>query len=206
MRSGPPPGNDLFKRVNVREGEGCTVDPHCSLENVTLGDHVTIGEGVQLKNVVIGERSRLARRITLYSADPDAPVRIGRECWLGYGIFGEATGGEIRIGDYSAIGQYATLITSSAPGGPGAFSAVLREFFPVRLGPILIGRHCWVGAQSVVLPNAVLTEGVVIGANSTVPAGDWPAWCVFWGNPIRLVRRLDAAAVEAALRKHEGAE
>jgi len=186
----------LYRHDNVHFGAECKISAFSSLENVTLGSHVTIADEVQLKNVVIGDNVKISRRVTFYSDNGGRPLRVGNSCWIGYGVFGEATGGVLDIGDFVAVSHSTTILTSSGPGGPGAFSPIMREFYPVTLGPIRIRPHCWIGAHSVLMPGADLDEGVVIGANSMVPSGKYPAWSVFMGSPIRPVKKLDSAEVE----------
>ena len=188
--------------VNVRMGVGCDISPAASLENVVLGDRVTIRDGAQLKNVVVGSDTRVARDVTLYSSDPERPVRVGSHCWLAFGVFGEATGGEIRIEDYAVLAHRCTLLTSS---GPGEQSPLMDALYPVDLGEIRIGPHSWIGAHCVFLPHARLGEGVVIGSCSLVRAGEYEDWTVYGGSPARRLKVLDRERVEALRREQAGA-
>jgi virginiamycin A acetyltransferase len=185
----------LYKRNNVKVGENCDVNPFCSLENVVLGDNVRIADGVQLKNVVVESGAKISRRVTLYSIAVDRPVLVGRSVWLAYGVFGEATGAELRIGDYAVIAHNTTMLTSS---GTGPQSPVLDQFYPVQLGATTIGPSCWIGAQCTVLPGVELGEGTIIGANSMVSTGRYDSWTVYGGTPARRLKVLNPEAVEAA--------
>jgi acetyltransferase-like isoleucine patch superfamily enzyme len=187
-----------YKRANVEAAEGCEISPYCSLENVVLARGVVIRDGAQLKNVVAGEGTRFSRNVSIYSPGEDRPVRIGRQCWFSHGVLGEATGGEIEIGDYAVVAHFTILLTSS---GPGAQSPVMDALYPVRTGDIRIGPHCWLGAHSVVLPGARFEEGVVLGANSTAALERFEAWSVYGGNPARQRRRMNRQRVEAAIRQ-----
>ena len=187
--------SQLFKRIDVTTGRDCQISPFSSLENVVLGDRVMIGDGVQLKNVVVGSGTKLGRNVTLYSSVPDRPVRIGRTCWLSFGVFGEATGGEIALDDYVVIAHATTILTSS---GPGNQSPIMSALYPTELGPVLVGAHSWVGAQCVLLPGAALGEGVVVGSNALVPRGSYEAWSLYGGTPARLIKKLPASALAPA--------
>jgi acetyltransferase-like isoleucine patch superfamily enzyme len=185
------------KRINVEAGEGCEISPYCSLENVVLGRGVAVRDGVQLKNVVAGDGTRFSRNVTFYSLDPARPVCVGRECRFGHGVLGEATGGEIGIGDHVAIGHYSVLLTSSGPA-PGP---VMTLLYADTTGPIRVGAHGWLGAHSVVLPGVRFEEGVVLGANSLAAEERYEAWSLYGGSPARLLRRLDRQRVEEAIRQ-----
>jgi len=186
-----------YKRVNVAAPEGCEISPYCSLENVVLARGVVVRDGAQLKNVIAGAGTRFSRNVSVYSPDEMRPVRIGRQCWLAHGLLAEATGGEIEIGDYTAIGHYSVLLTSSGP----AQSPVLDALFPVRVGDVRIGAHCWLGVHSVVLPGVEFAEGVVLGAHSMAALERFEPWSIYGGSPARLRRHMNRERVEAALRQ-----
>lgn len=182
-------------RANVETGPGCDVSSSADLENVVLHAGVTIRDGVQLKNVEVGPHTRLSREVTLYSPDPERPVRVGAYCWLSFQVFAEGTGAEVFIGDHSVIAHRSTLLTGS---GPGAACPILHRLYPEILEPIRIDGHCWIGAHTVVLPGVRLPEGVVVGANSTLREGEYQSWCLYGGSPARLLRELDREAVRRA--------
>lgn len=56
-------------------------------------------------------------------------------------------------------------------------------------GDVTIGNMCGVGANSVIMPNNNIPEGVTIGALSFVPAGfTFKPWSVYAGIPIKLIK------------------
>jgi|GEM_PF-3195592 len=187
--------NNLYKKINVKQGIGCEISEFCSLENVSLGDHVRLGDGVQLKNVVIGDGSKLGVNVRLYSPDALRPVKIGRECHLAYGVFGEATGGEIIIDDYAVVAHRTIFLTSS---GPGKGNPVMAALYPEQQGSIHAGKYCWLGTQCTVLPGSLLAEGVVLGAHSLATGGDYEAWTVYGGVPAKVLKKLDPIKVAQA--------
>lgn len=191
-----------MSRVNVQMGQNCQVADDASLEDVILGDRVVVRGGAQLRNVVVGSDTRIAREVTLYSPDAARPVRVGAHCWLSHGVFGEGTGGAIEIGDYTVLAHRCTLLTSS---GPGAQSPIIDAFYPVELGDVTIGAHCWLGVNTVILPRAHLLEGCVVGANSLVRGGELPGWSVYGGNPVRRLKELDPDALAEARKRLEEA-
>lgn len=187
--------NNLYKKVNVKQGVGCEISEFCSLENVSLGDNVRLGDGVQLKNVAIGDGSKLGVNVRFYSPDARQPVKIGRECWFSYGVFGEATGGEIIIEDYAVVAHRTIFLTSS---GPGKGNPVMSVLYPELQGSIHVGKYCWLGTQCTVLPGSLLAEGVVLGAHSLAAGGDYGAWTVYGGVPAKVLKEIDPDKVAQA--------
>jgi serine acetyltransferase len=62
----------------------------------------------------------------------------------------------------------------------------------VPCGPVRIGRHCWLGANVVILPGVELGDHVIVGAGSVVTRS-FPANCVIAGVPARMLRSLAPA-------------
>ncbi len=72
---------------------------------------------------------------------------------------------------------------------------------------VTVGRHCVVGANSVILPGVTLGEGAVTGALTLVKT-DLEPWTVYVGTPARAVRARSRALLEkeAELRRHEATD
>ncbi len=58
-------------------------------------------------------------------------------------------------------------------------------------GPVSIGDASWVGEHACIMPNVAIGRHCVIGANSVVTR-DVPDYCVVVGAPAHIVRRYDA--------------
>ncbi|WP_313956854.1 acyltransferase [Aliarcobacter cryaerophilus] len=58
-------------------------------------------------------------------------------------------------------------------------------------GGITIGNYCWIGANSVILPNVELGNHVIVGAGSVVTKSFKDGYVVIAGNPAKIVRHLD---------------
>lgn len=185
---------------NVKAGEGCRIAEDADLHNVICGNNVVIDSGVQLRNVIIGDNTKISRRVTLYTPDEANPITIGREVWLSQGVFGEATGGKISIGDFSVIAYYTTLLTSS---GPGKKSVLLDELFPAECGDIVVNDHCWLGAHNLVLPHVYFAEGNVLASNSLARQQDYKPWSLYAGNPAVLKKSFDLEYIRSLKEKHK---
>mgnify|MGYP000937122675 FL=1 len=53
--------------------------------------------------------------------------------------------------------------------------------------PIHIGKHVWIGVDSIILKGVNIGEGVVIGAGSLVNK-DIPPHCMAAGNPAKIIK------------------
>ena len=90
----------------------------------------------------------------------------------------------IYVGDNTMFGPNVTLATAGHPVLPE-----LREKGYQFNIPIHIGKNCWIGAGSVILPGVTVGDGSVIGAGSVVTK-DIPSGVVAVGNPFRVLRKI----------------
>lgn len=96
-----------------------------------------------------------------------------------FGIYYQALG-EITIGKGTFIGPNVGLITSNHdPSNPEKH---------MKPKPIVLGRQCWIGMNSVILPGVVLGDNTVVGAGSVVTHSFEEGNCVIAGNPAKLIR------------------
>ena len=90
----------------------------------------------------------------------------------------------IYVGDHTMIGPNVTLASAGHPVWPE-----LREKEYQFNMPIHIGKNCWLGAGTVVVPGVSIGDNTVIGAGSIVTK-DIPANVVAVGNPCRVMREI----------------
>ena len=55
--------------------------------------------------------------------------------------------------------------------------------------PVVLKKGCWIGANSTILPGAIIGENSVVGAGSIVTK-DIPDRVVAAGNPARIIRKI----------------
>ncbi|MGI6008382.1 MAG: sugar O-acetyltransferase [Ruminococcus sp.] len=91
----------------------------------------------------------------------------------------------IYVGDYTMFGPNVVLDTGTHPVDPG-----LRMKGYQYNRPIYIGKNCWIGAGSVVLPGVSIGAHSVIGAGSVVTE-NIPERVVAAGVPCRVIRSVD---------------
>ena len=88
----------------------------------------------------------------------------------------------IYVGDNTMFGPNVTVATAGHPFDPEQRAKGLQINKPVR-----IGKNCWIGAASVIVPGVTIGDNVVIGAGSVVTR-DIPSDVVAVGVPCRVMR------------------
>ena len=56
--------------------------------------------------------------------------------------------------------------------------------------PIILGRNCWIGMNSIILPGVTLGSHTIVGAGSVVTKSFPEGNCVIGGNPAKIIRYL----------------
>lgn len=108
---------------------------------------------------------------------------IGKETFPGDspGVYINALN-KVYIGDFTNIGPKVSIISANHD---------LRDNnLHMECPPIIIGRHCWIGANAVILPSVELGNHTIVGANAVVTKSFKNGNCVITGNPARLIREL----------------
>ncbi len=59
-----------------------------------------------------------------------------------------------------------------------------------KMGKVTIGKNCFIGAKSLILPNVTIGDNVIIGAGSVVTK-DIPSNSIAVGNPCRVIKSYD---------------
>lgn len=107
-------------------------------------------------------------------------------------------GGKERIfslGDFSGIASGARIYCES-----NDYVYELVTLLPkatdisqtARIGDVTIAAMCGIGANTVIMPENEIPEGVAIGALSFVPSQfPFEPWSVYAGNPIKLILPRD---------------
>jgi hypothetical protein len=91
---------------------------------------------------------------------------------------------KIMIGKGTFIGPNVGLITHKR---------VVEN--PSELGEpkeIIIGKHCWIGMNSVILPGIILGDHTVVGAGAIVTKSFPEGYVVIGGNPANVIRTIDS--------------
>lgn len=90
---------------------------------------------------------------------------------------------KIYIGDYTQIASNVGLMSGN------------HDLYDLRLQvegePIRIGNYCWIGMNTVILPEVRLGDFTVVGAGAVVTKSFPEGYCVIAGNPARKIRDLE---------------
>jgi acetyltransferase-like isoleucine patch superfamily enzyme len=111
-------------------------------------------------------------------------ILIGIETSPGYmpGCYIQGAG-KICIGDYTQIAGNVGIISANHDMYDNRVS--------IRGETVKIGKYCWIGMNTVILPGVELGDFTVVGAGSTVTKSFSEGYCLIAGNPARLIRKLD---------------
>ena len=174
----------------MKQGNNVTIYSRakiCYPENVVLGDHVTIDDFVMIVAkpfVLIGSYVHIA------------------------GFASIAGGGPFMMGDYSTLSWGARIFTGTEDLSGMVGATVPEPYRRARRSYVVIGKHCMVGANSVILPGVTIPDGTVIGAMSLVLEGTkLKPWSIYAGSPVRWLkyrRREKIQKLQAQLEEGDG--
>lgn len=113
-----------------------------------------------------------------------------RHCHFGKSVYANynlslVDDSHIYVGDYTMFGPNVTLATAAHPINPDLRRGLNLQFNR----EIHIGKNCWLGAGTIVLPGVSIGDNSVIGAGSVVTS-DIPADVVAFGSPCRVYRKI----------------
>lgn len=150
-------------------GDNVLISDKASFYNthqISIGSHVRIDDFCVLSgNITIGNY-----------------IHIGAFCAL-YGKFG------IEIENYAGLSPRCTIFSASDDfSGEYLISPMVPEIYTnVTGGRVLIKSFSQIGANSVILPNITISEGVAIGAMSLVNTS-LESWGIYVGVPVKKIR------------------
>jgi acetyltransferase-like isoleucine patch superfamily enzyme len=120
-----------------------------------------------------------------FSSRVSGRILIGKDVWLSFAVSGgcyiQGSNG-IEIGDNTIFAPGVKIISGNHD------SSNLKNWLVEE--PVRIGKNCWLGANSVILPGVQLGDNVIVGAGSIVTK-NFDSNCVIAGNPARLIRKLE---------------
>lgn len=99
-----------------------------------------------------------------------------------FGNYYQVNDGNIYIGHGTWIAPNVGIITQNHD------IENLNEHTPSK--DVIIGKKCWIGMNSVILPGVILGDSTIVGAGSIVTKSFEEGHCVIVGNPARIIRKL----------------
>lgn len=154
------------------------------LENISLGDNVVVDSTTSINNIRLFNGVKVAKRCSLFGSSENI-LEIGRNSYIGMNTIINGYKAKVTIGHNVSVAQSVNIMADSGPNA----SEKMQEFFPLEFGEVIIGDHCWIGANSVIMPNVRLGEFCVVAANSFVNES-FEAYSVVGGNPAKLLKKL----------------
>ena len=153
-------------------------------DKIRIGKFSIIKDNVKIKctELIIGDHLYMADGVEIGRGGctgPNSTVKIGN----GVGIFEDTIinpSDSIEIGDNCGIGAEVMIWTH------GAWLDITQGF-PSDFGPVKIGNNVWLPARSIVLPNVVIGDNVVIRINSLVNKS-LPNGCLAAGIPCKVIK------------------
>lgn len=102
--------------------------------------------------------------------------------------------GKIQIGDYTIIGPNVGIISAN------------HDFYDYRNhinGSVVIGDYCWIGMNSVILPDVSLGDHTIIAAGSIVTKSYPEGYSILAGNPAIVIKKIDPTLCKKYSIKYE---
>lgn len=90
--------------------------------------------------------------------------------------------GKIYVGDYTQIAPNVGIISANHQ----LYDSREHDEKEVR-----IGKYCWLGMGSMIMPGVTLGDYTIVGAGSVVTKSFPEGYCVIAGNPAKIIKQLD---------------
>lgn len=103
--------------------------------------------------------------------------------FMTFGNYYQAIGAKLIIGQGTYIAPNVGIITQNHDISDPDKRATAKD--------VRIGKKCWIGMNSVILPGVILGDNTVIGAGSVVTKSFVDGNCVIAGNPAKLIKKIE---------------
>ena len=158
------------------------------------GATLSIGDNCSIKSSFLSNLVGLYSRSIIVTRAPCAEIIIGNNVGIsGATIYARNS---IRSGDNTAIGGNCKILDNDFhpieyeprnrllddPNGGDS------DLVPSK--PIVIGRNCFIGCNSIILKGTILGDGCVVGAGAVV-SGKFEENSVIVGNPAKVIKKLE---------------
>lgn len=151
-------------------------------KNVLVSDKAAIYD---FSEIELGDNTRIDDFCVI-----SGKVSIGRNVHIA--VFCNVAGGEagLVMEDFSGLAYGCHVFTQSDDYSGQSLTnpTVPIQFKKEIKSPVHIGRHCIIGACSVILPGVILAEGTSVGAMTMVNKKTEP-WSVYFGIPAKRIKR-----------------
>jgi acetyltransferase-like isoleucine patch superfamily enzyme len=151
------------------------------------GARLTIGDNCVIKSSFLSNLVGLYSRTIVVTRTSEAEIVIGDNVGIsGATIYARKS---IRIGDNTNIGGNAKILDNDFhPIEIEARLADDKEKIGTR--PIVIGKNCFIGCNSIILKGTILGDGCVVGAGAVV-SGTFEENSIIAGNPAKVIKKIE---------------
>lgn len=163
----------------------------------TRGTSAPVTLGVFWKQMVLGVNRPANWPVSPSSIVASAEkIKIGIGCAPGLGpwCYIQGTNG-IEIGDYTLIAPRVSIISAN------------HDLYDIHkhnsARPVKIGRYCWLGVNSTILPEVEIGDHTVVAAGAVVTKSFPSGYCVLAGVPARCVKEIDKDKVVEHKNRYE---
>lgn len=136
------------------------------------------------KRISIGSKVRIFPGARM-EALQNGSITIEDNVYLGQNIHITSENSDLRIGEGSDI-MANVCITNIDHNYYSIDIPVLEQGYTTR--KTIIGKNCFIGHGAVIQAGVNLMDHVIVGANSVVCRGSYPANCVIVGSPAKIVK------------------
>lgn len=170
----------------------------------SLGENVIIGKTVRIRhpelveigdNVIIDDFTYISTSLKLHSN-----VHISSGCKIIGG-----SNSYVEMFSFSTLAPNVVLSAGSDDYSDGIATPMVPLEFKAnaQIGRIIIGKHCIIGAGSVVLPNVIFNEGATLGALSLANK-DLREYTVNAGVPSKFIKNRNKKNIISLEQKFKG--
>jgi acetyltransferase-like isoleucine patch superfamily enzyme len=102
--------------------------------------------------------------------------------------------GGIEIGDYTQIAPNVIIVSANHD---------IHDSRKHLMAKVKIGKYCWLGAGSKIMPGVELGDFTIVGAGAVVTSSFSEGYCVVGGVPARLIKKINPADCVLFENKHK---
>lgn len=157
--------------------------------NVVVRNDVLVESAVTFKfwrSLHFGRKCTVQSAAYVYGSRNGKPVSFGDGTVVSHACMLLGEGG-LSIGEYTHLGPRVVITTQYGDSNTEQVSAnPVLKYSEVR-----IGKGCWIGAGSIIMPGTVLGDSCIVAPNAVV-YGVWKANSKLAGNPARNVNPRSA--------------
>jgi acetyltransferase-like isoleucine patch superfamily enzyme len=175
----------IMKLTKVQYGKNLKLKGIPVIYN-TSGAKLQIGDNVTVNSSFLSNLVGLYQRTIIVTRTPQAELIIGDNVGIsGATIYAR---GSIKIGDNTLVGGNAKIFDNDFhPLEIEARNKDIKEKIGTR--PVVIGKNCFIGGNSIILKGTVLGDGCIVGAGAVV-SGKFEDNCIIAGNPARVIKNI----------------